>query len=1138
MNQQLFDKALKAFEAARAADSGLKIAELNRGIALLNLQKVDEARPVLEKAVKDLPDDAYAWFNLGLYYRSSSRGEDAVAAFRRVTEIDAGDADSWYFLGVSYAQLRKFPEAIAAFERALKIDPLHASAQFGMAQAYQHSGNSDAAAPAFRRFQYITQNKLGTPISQAYGEQGKYSLAEDSPLGAQKVPAQIEVKFVDVTRDAGLTSQPATFGGKTSDSGACFLDFDNDGKIDLFLPDNGTQGGVALYQNLGDGRFDDVTKQAGFDPVTRGVGCTTGDYDNDGFTDISVTVEGRVRLFHNEQDGRFRDVTGIAGFSAIDIDGIVGRGLVRGASSLTFIDFDHDGDLDLFTTCPALLCNPLIANEMWRNNGNGTFSRVAREKGLVAGAADGAVGTDYNNDRAVDIVVAGSAGGVGSAVWPIIYVNPREGRFVNHALIESHHATVGVVALDFDHDGWMDLALTHAEPPGLTLWRNNRGKSFDHVKLPETNWARAYGIVAFDYDNDGWVDLAAVGETKEGRGEVRLFRNLGPEGWKDVTSDVGLDKIELKSPRAIIAGDYDNDGAVDLLITQNHGPAVLLHNVGGNKNNSLRLALKGLADNKSAIGTKVEVFSDGIRQKFEVYGSSGYLGQNSPYLTIGLGPAKQADVVRLLWPTGVLQDEVEVAAGKLQTITEIDRRGSSCPTLFAWDGAKYGLVADMLGAGVVGHWVGAHDGRIERNIPRPTEAIKIDRGALREKDGKLSFRFMEPLEESVYLDSVKLLAVDHPAEYEVYPNEYFASNPPYPEFKVVFSNRKEARAPAGAWDEHGHDVLPSLLAHKYFGDFKVTPFLGFAEPHSLELDLGEPYRGGPLWLLMHGEVEYFSANSMYAADQAGLAPFAPYVEALDEKGRWVRVVEDLGFPAGGARTMTADLKGKLPAGTRRIRLTTNLQIYWDSILVDRTEQGVVEWTSKVGEPSSPSLKLVSSSLDSFSHARSARASITAVPLTRASLEFHGFPLKIEGTPPGNVQYVYERASATGPYTRPAGAYTRYGNVLPLLTAVDDKFVVFGSGDQVALDFDPAGLPALPHGWARDYFFVANGYEKDMDFYAYRGDSVDPLPFGGMRGYPYSGRDFPDDAEHLRYLLEYNTRFMSGNETGGFAFQYH
>jgi hypothetical protein len=739
---------------------------------------------------------------------------------------------------------------------------------------------------------------------------------------------------------------------------------------------------------------------------------------------------------------------------------------------------------------------------MWRNNGNGTFTDVTELVGLSGEEPSfGAVGTDYNNDRAVDIVATG---------WPYtptVFENPREGHFPARTpwSTPTPPPTAGVAVLDFNHDGWMDLAFTHCGAPGITLWQNKQGKTFDQVPLPKVDLLRAFGVTAIDYDNDGWVDLVAVGETKDGRGEVRLFRNLGPDGFKDVTADVGLDKIQLKEPRAIIAGDYDNDGAVDLLITQNHGLAVLLHNEGGNKNNSLRLALKGLNDNRNAIGTKVEVFSAGLRQKFEVYGSSGYLGQNSPYLTIGLGQAKEADVVRMSWPTGVLQDEIEVAANKRQELLEIDRRGSSCPTLFAWDGRHYELVGDMLGAGVVGHWVGPN----ERNIARPVEYIKLDRNTVREKDGKLSFRFMEPLEESVYLDQVHLLAVDHPADFAVYPNEYFASNPPYPPFKVVFS--RDARPPAGAWDEHGHNVLADLLARRYFGDFKALSFAGFTEPHSLELDLGEPYRGGPLWLLMHGEIEYFTATSMYAADQAHIQPFAPYVEALvasgvDTKGKWVRVIDDLGFPAGGPRTMTADLTGKLPPGTQRIRLTTNLQIYWDNILISRTSQN-----------------------------QSAR--LTPAPLSRADLSFHGFPLKIETQPPGNVKYIYENVSATGPYTRPAGAYTRYGDVRPLLNASDDKFAVFGSGDEVALDFDPANLPVLPQGWVRDYFFAAHGYEKDMDFYAYRGDTVEPLPFRDMVNYPYPGKSFPADPEHLNYRLEYNTRFMSGNEASGYSFRY-
>src|SRR5262249_44567674 len=277
---------------------------------------------------------------------------------------------------------------------------------------------------------------------------------------------------------------------------------------------------------------------------------------------------------------------------------------------------------------------------------------------------------------------------------------------------------------------------------------------------------------------------------------------------------------------------------------------------------------------------------------------------------VGLGQAEKADVVRLLWPTGVLQDEIEVAGNKQAEFTEIDRRGSSCPTLFVWDGERYQLVSDILGAGVIGHWVGPN----ERNIPRPTEWVKIDPTVIKEKPegapplslrslerqggevdvlsgesqnphppaenaGRmgqpsfLSFRIMEPMEEVVYLDAVKLVAVDHPVNEDAYPNEYFASNPPYPQFKVVTSSN--SNPPARAWDEKGNNLLTDLLAHKYAGNFDLLPFKGFTRPPSLTLDLGEPYRGGPLHLLMHGEIEYFTATGMYAASQAGIEATAP-----------------------------------------------------------------------------------------------------------------------------------------------------------------------------------------------------------------------------------------------------------------------
>ena len=245
---------------------------------------------------------------------------------------------------------------------------------------------------------------------------------------------------------------------------------------------------------------------------------------------------------------------------------------------------------------------------------------------------------------------------------------------------------------------------------------------------------------------------------------------------------------------------------------------------------------------------------------------------------------------------------------------------------------------------------------------------------------------------------------------------------------------------------------------------------------------------------------------MYAASQAGVQATSPYVEAQNTQGKWVKVIDDMGFPAGLPRTMVADLTGKLPPGTRRIRISTNLQIYWDSILVDRTAQD-------------------------------SNAILRPVKLSRANLDFHGYPRQTEGVPAGNVQYVYEDVSATGPYARQAGTYTRYGDVRPLLTAYDDHFTVFGSGEEVAPEFDPSSLPPVRAGWARDYFFLANGYEKDMDFYAAEGSTVEPLPFRCMNTYPHPGKKYPLNPANLDSLLTYNTRHLSGNEPRGYAYSY-
>jgi hypothetical protein len=300
-------------------------------------------------------------------------------------------------------------------------------------------------------------------------------------------------------------------------------------------------------------------------------------------------------------------------------------------------------------------------------------------------------------------------------------------------------------------------------------------------------------------------------------------------------------------------------------------------------------------------------------------------------------------------------------------------------------------------------------------------------------------------------------------------------------------------------------VLPHLIKrdHDYVSGFKLLSFSGYTEPHYLKLDLGKPYDGKTLRLLMHGFIEYFTATSMYAANQAGLDPIAPYVDALNADGKWIRAVSDIGFPAGLPRTSVADLTGKLPTGTTKIRVGTNLQIYWDQILIDRT--------------STPS-----------------EAHMEDVPLYSADLKFHGYPRDVERqtNAHGDHYYVYEQVSKTGPYARQTGAYTRLGNVKSLVEHTDDRFVVFGSGDVIELEFDPRKLPALSQGWTRDYFFFADGYEKDMDFYAADGLTVEPVPYSSMPRYPYPDSEgFPRDESGINYMLDYNTRFLTDKPTG-------
>ncbi|MGH9793164.1 MAG: FG-GAP-like repeat-containing protein [Candidatus Acidiferrales bacterium] len=1177
LNQQRTEQALAQFKQAQAADPKLAVARVNEAIALLNLQRIEPARALLSEIVAQDSKNVRAWYNLGLLEKNSGDAEKALAAFEKAAALDPGDPDTHYFIGTLHSQLQKYDDAIAAFQRAIKSNPFHVSAEFGLARAQQRLGNAEQARLHLARFQHLNTEKLGAPMSLAYGDQGKYSLAETVTLPPTAAPPPIPIKFTLVPESAsglkvewlnpnkrkayeGMTRVAPKHALPPMPGTHCLFDYDNDGDGDVFLAVRQIdEVGARLFQRTKN-QYVDATPSAGFEVIQSVDHCAAGDYDNDGWTDLALGAVGGTAIYRNLGNGTFQNVTAKVGLPT-DLS----------TSALTWVDLDHDGDLDLYVSHAV----PPTRDTFWRNNGNGTFSDWTEPSGLLIGGgwSGKTLAMDVNNDRAIDLIKAGdrssldqfragppdSQGRLPRPARPEslgVYLNPREGKFKRTDSVtsgvppEQYH----VRSLDFDRDGWMDLAIAHMND-GLTLWRNVGGVRFEQVKLPVPSRRWVSDLVVLDYDNDGWQDLAFVDDQsfedtaqqqlpQKFAPRLNLLRNLGGSRFELRSKGTALAELSL-SLLHLSAGDVDSDGDPDLLVSVPFA-VTLLRNDGGNKNNWLKLSLKGLADNKSAIGTKVEVFAGATYQKFEVTTPNDLL--------IGLGQEKQADVVRLLWPTGVLQDEVNLAANQRHEIMQIDRRGSSCPVLFAWNGSRYEFIADAIGPGIVGHWVAPG----LRNTSDPTEYIKVPGSLLRERRGPrgerlLSFRFAEPMEEIVYLDQLRLFAIDHPSGTDVNPSErFYASGPPFPTGEPVFTLQSNARPPVSASDHHGRDVTALLRERdrRYVSDFADAPYKGFAELHWIEFDLGEaaqttaqdpvgaplaaprnaahprgfgvrldaalPSRHGqtngaqqaaPLRLLLHGYTDYFTATSVYAAHQGGLTAIVPYVEALTQAGEWVRIADDMGFPAGLARTMVADLTGKLPLGTRRIRISTNLKVYWDQILIDTTPEGTPH-------------------------------RISEAPLAGARAGYLGYPREIRGTPASDIRYDYHTVSATGPYARAAGHYTRYGDVRALIEGADDRFVLMGSGDEVAVDFDAAALPPVPEGWTRDWFFYVDGFAKDMDFYAAHPFTVTPLPYHAMPGYPYGDEHrYPNRGAHLEDQLELNTRAVSGRPASSYRYQY-
>jgi hypothetical protein len=417
-------------------------------------------------------------------------------------------------------------------------------------------------------------------------------------------------------------------------------------------------------------------------------------------------------------------------------------------------------------------------------------------------------------------------------------------------------------------------------------------------------------------------------------------------------------------------------------------------------------------------------------------------------------------------------------------VEELDRKPSSCPFLFTWNGHEFEFVTDFMGGGEMGYWEGP--GR--RNVPDPLEYVRIRHDQLKAADGRYELRITNELEETLFADALQLVSVVHPADVEIYPNEGMTDPPkPYRLFGA-----RDLASPIAATDEHGHDVLKRIarLDREYPDDFEVKPFRGYAGLHTLTLDLGA--RSSPL-LLLTGWTDYAFSSDNVAAHQAGLSLSSPSLQVKGIDGAWRTAISDIGIPVGRPQTIVVDLSNHLREGEHEVRVVTNMRIYWDQV--------------RVG-----------TNVETSTFART-----TARPV-RADLRERGFSAEVRPDGRDPITYDYRRVSTESPWKTMTGSYTRTGDVRPLLERTDDMFVVAKPGDEISVAFDASSDRPLPAGWTRTFLLAADGFSKEMDVNSASPDHVGPLPFHQMSAYPYPDREaYPDTAAHRDYRARYNTR---------------
>jgi hypothetical protein len=543
-------------------------------------------------------------------------------------------------------------------------------------------------------------------------------------LLAGALPAQAPpVQFTDVTQAAGIRflHNTGAFGKKflpeTMGAGCAFLDYDNDGWPDILLvngkdwpgrrpPQAGST--LKLYRNNGNGTFTDVTQKAGLAVELYGMGVAVGDYDNDGAVDIFITALGQSRLFRNSGKGTFVNVTKKAGLA----------GPNEFSTSAAWVDFDRDGHLDLFVAnyvqwsieadlfctldgTSKSYCTPEsykgASARLWRNRGDGTFEDATRKTGIHDPTSKGlgVAVLDSNQDGWPDLLLANDT-------QPNkLYLNQRDGTFKEAGTLAGiafsedgvARAGMGVDAADYDRSGYPSILISNFSNQMLALY-HNEGNGLFVDEAPRSEVGRGslltlgFACFFFDYDLDGWLDIfVANGHIEKEIERVQkrvkyaqpphLFRNTGKGGFEEVTGTLGKAFSQPRVARGAAYADIDNDGDLDLLLTTNGGPAVLLRNdasaslsTGGNRNRALRMRLVGTKSNRSGIGAVAKVTAGGETQWLMLRSGSSYLSQSELVFTFGIGQRTQADTIEIRWPGGTVDKLEKVAAGQTITVQE------------------------------------------------------------------------------------------------------------------------------------------------------------------------------------------------------------------------------------------------------------------------------------------------------------------------------------------------------------------------------------------------------------------------------------------------------------------------------------